>query len=375
MVLALGACGNEGQKVIVDPVIRVPALHPVAAGLSRPLFVTAPPGDTSRLFIVEQTGAIRVVRRDSLLVAPFLDLTDSVSCCGERGLLGLAFHPAYAQTGRFYVNYTDSAGTTRVVRYTVTADPEVADPASARPVLTQAQPHPNHNGGMLAFGPDGYLYIALGDGGNANDPQGNAQNLATWLGKLLRIDVDLGTPYAIPPDNPFVDSAGARPEIWAFGLRNPWRFGFDRTTGDLYIADVGQSAREEIDVHPANAASGANYGWDVMEGTACVVAGCAPTGLPPVHEYTHTDGCSITGGYTYRGQALPDLAGAYFYADYCRGWVRSLRWGPGGVTDLQDWAPLAPGGPVSSFGEDARGELYVVAYGVSGTLYRIVPAP
>ncbi len=379
LVALLGACSGEPAVVEVEPpVLHPPALQPVATGLSRPILVTAPPGDTLRVFIVEQTGAIRIVRDDTLLTVPFLDLAPRVSCCGERGLLGLAFHPRYAQTGHFYVNYTDSAGTTRVVRYTVAADPDRADAASAMPVLSQAQPFTNHNGGMLAFGPDGYLYIGLGDGGSGGDPQGNGQDLATWLGKLLRIDVDLGLPYAIPPDNPYAGATGARPEIWASGLRNPWRFSFDRTTGDLYIADVGQGAREEVNIQAAGRPGGANYGWNIMEGTQCFQAGCTPpAGLtPPVLDYAHADGgCSVTGGYVYRGRAVPVLAGTYLYADYCQGWVRSFRWTPGGLTDHADWAALRPGGTISSFGEDGRGELYVVRYGTSGTVYRIVAQP
>jgi len=374
-LLACGACG--GDPAAVPPPVAL-SLHPVATGLSRPVLVTSPPGDSARLFIVEQTGTIRVVRHDTLLATPFLDLSALVSCCGEQGLLGLAFHPQYHANGRLYVNYTDTSGDTRVVRYTVSADPDVADAASAFPILAQTQPFSNHNGGMLAFGHDGYLYIGLGDGGSGGDPQGNGQDLGTWLGKLLRVDVDGGSPYAVPPTNPFAGSATARPEIWAYGLRNPWRFSFDRATGDLWIADVGQGSREEIDVQSAGSAGGANYGWNVMEGTQCYQAGCTPPAgaVPPVLDYTHDDGsCSITGGYVYRGGAIPALQGAYLYADYCRGWVRSLRYAGGGVTDLTDRPSLAPGGPISSFGEDARGELYVVEYGTAGTVYRIVPSP
>jgi hypothetical protein len=375
-VLITGACA-DGPAVVNPPDLRQPALQPVATGLSRPVLVTAPPGDTQRLFIVEQTGAIRVMHGDTLLQAPFLDLSTLVSCCGERGLLGLAFHPRYGQTGFLYVNYTDASGTTRVVRYAVSVDPDVANAASAFPILSQTQPFSNHNGGMLAFGPDGYLYIGLGDGGSGGDPLGNGQNMTTWLGKLLRVDVDGGSPYAIPPTNPFAGSTIVRPEIWASGLRNPWRFSFDRQTGDLYVGDVGQNAREEIDLQAAAGPGGQNYGWNTMEGTLCFQPGCSPLGLtPPVLDYVNpTDGCSVTGGSVYRGRAVPILTGAYLYADFCQGWVRSFRWTPGGISEQGDWTALRPGGPIGSFGEDGRGELYIVEYLSSGTVYRIVPQP
>ena len=370
-----GAAGAATVRVLA-PAEVPPVLQLVASALSSPLLVTAPPGDTARLFVVEQTGMIRVLRRDTLLATPFLDLTTAVSCCGERGLLALAFHPQYGSNGFFYVNYTDGGGTTRVVRYHVSADPQVADAATATVILSQAQPFSNHNGGMLAFGPDGYLYIGLGDGGSGGDPQGNGQNLATWLGKMLRIDVTGGSPYAVPASNPFVGQTGILPEIWASGLRNPWRYAFDRATGDLYIADVGQSAREEVNLQPAASAGGQNYGWNVMEGTACYSppTDCQTAGLTlPVLDYTHADGCSVSGGYVYRGQLIPMLAGAYFYADFCAGWVRSFRYVGGAATDQRDWTALRPpGGSISSFGEDGRGELYVVS--LTGTVHRIVPA-
>jgi glucose/arabinose dehydrogenase len=376
LAAALGACG--GEPVVEPPPSGPPALERVVGGLSRPILVTAPPGDTQRLFVVEQTGLIRVVRDDTLLTVPFLDLTTAIVCCGEQGLLGLAFHPRYAQTGFLYVNYTDTGGTTRVVRYTVSADPDVADAASAFPILSQAQPYANHNGGMLAFGPDGYLYIGLGDGGSGGDPDGNGQDLGTWLGKMLRLDVDGGSPYAIPPTNPYAGSTTARPEIWASGLRNPWRYSFDRLTGDLYIGDVGQNASEEVDFQPADSRGGENYGWNIMEGTVCYQAGCSSTGLAlPVLSYPNPDdGCAVTGGYVYRGRSAPALTGAYVYADYCGGWVRSFRLVSGQATDHQDWIALRPGGQISSFGEDGRGEVYVVKYGnTSGAIYRIVEAP
>jgi hypothetical protein len=376
LALALAACA--GEPAAVNPPAAVPvALQPVATGFSRPILVTSPPGDTQRIFVVEQTGTIRVVSGVAIVPAPFLDLSGSVACCGEQGLLGLAFHPDYAQNGYLYVNYTDLGGTTRVVRYTVSADPDVADPASASAVLSQPQPFANHNGGMLAFGPDGYLYVALGDGGSGGDPQGNGQNLGTWLGKMLRVDVDGGSPYAVPPTNPYVGVASARPEIWASGLRNPWRFSFDRLTGDLYIGDVGQNAREEVDVEPAGLPGGRNYGWNLMEGSTCHQAGCAAAGLTlPVLDYANpAEGCAVTGGHVYRGSAIPGLAGRYLYADFCEGWVRSFTLAAGAAADRREWPTLSPGGPIASFGEDGRGELYIVEYGASGAVYRIVPRP
>ena len=345
-------------------------LQTVASGLSNPLYLTAPTGDP-RLFVVEQQGRIRMVRNDSLLAAPFLDIIDRVSSGGERGLLSVAFHPRYAENGFFYVDYTDKQGNTRVERYQVSRDATRADPASAKLILHVDQPYPNHNGGLVVFGPDGMLYIGMGDGGGGGDPRGNGQNPATLLGKLLRIDVDAGDPYAVPRDNPFVGRGGARGEIWATGLRNPWRFAFDRTAGMLYIADVGQNEWEEIDAVRADSA-GVNYGWNIMEGDHCFrpASGCNTAGLErPISEYSHSEGCSITGGYVYRGSRIPALQGHYFYADYCKGWVKSLRSMGGAVTDLREW-PFGDIGNVLSFGEDAAGELYVLS--ANGRVYRIV---
>jgi len=367
----LGGCDDPVEPVTSDDA----ALVLVQDGFSLPVFLTAPPGDMNRLFVVEQGGLVRIVRDDSILTAPFLNVTTLINCCNERGLLGMAFHPQYATNGTFYVHYSNTAGHTRVMRYQVSANPDVADAGSASQVLAQNQPFDNHNGGMLAFGPDGYLYIGLGDGGSGGDPQGNAQNPATLLGKMLRIDVNVaGVPYGVPPTNPFVANGAYRGEIWALGLRNPWRYSFDRTTGDLYIADVGQGDVEEIDVEPAHT-GGRNYGWNPMEGSGCYVAGCSTSGLTlPVHEYTHADGCSVTGGYVYRGQAIPAITGRYFYADYCDGWVRSFRWTSSQATEHLDWPALAPGGTISSFGEDGVGELYIVSRS-AGAVYRVIPPP
>jgi glucose/arabinose dehydrogenase len=303
---------------------------------------------------------------------PFLDLRGQVSRDSEQGLLGLAFHPRYATTGTFFVNYTDRRGDTRVVRYRVSDDPDQADAASATVLLAVDQPYANHNGGHLLFGPDGMLYVPLGDGGAGGDPHRNAQNLGTLLGKLLRIDVDGGDPYAVPPDNPFVSRDGARPEIWAFGLRNPWRIAFDAEGEQLYIADVGQNAWEEIHVAPARSA-GLDYGWNLLEGTHCYPrAPCAAEGrLRPVIEYPHDEGCSVTGGHVYRGRKAPRLTGHYVFADYCSGFVRSFHYRDGRVEAYRQWRIKRPGS-VSSFGEDGAGELYLCT--IEGTVYRIEAA-
>jgi glucose/arabinose dehydrogenase len=348
------------------------ALEVLASGLSSPVFVTDAPGDPSRLFIVEKPGRIRVLRDATLLATPFLDLSSITSDGGERGLLGLAFHPRYATNGHFFVNHTDNAGNTRILRFSGSGD--LADAASLEIVLEISQPYGNHNGGHLAFGPDGLLYIGMGDGGSAGDPDGNGQDLATLLGSMLRIDVD-ALPYSVPSDNPFVGDAGAAPEAWAYGLRNPWRFSFDRVTGDLWIGDVGQNAVEEVSFQSASSGGGENYGWNRLEGSRCYApAACDPSGtVLPVHEYEHGVGCSVTGGYVYRGSALPALTGRYLFADYCQGWVRSFAFDGSAVTDVLDHSDaLGPLESIVSFGEDAAGELYIVS--MAGTVYRLVPS-
>ena len=347
-------------------------LQPVASGFSSPVGI-ANAGD-GRLFVVEQAGTIRVFDGTRTLPTPFLDIRSIVRSGGEQGLLGVAFHPRYAENGFFFVNYTNSSGNTVVARYRVSAtDPDRADAGSASQVLLIQQPYTNHNGGQLQFGPEGYLYIGMGDGGNGNDPQNRAQNPAELLGKMLRIDVDGGTPYAVPPSNPFAGVTGTRNEIWAMGLRNPWRFSFDRLTGDLWIADVGQGAWEEIDFQPASSLGGENYGWRRMEGTHCNIppASCDDgTLVKPVVEYNHTGGaCSVTGGYVYRGTRSPRLNGTYFYADFCTGALfGATRDATGRLTSQR---LLTTGFNVSTFGEDAAGEVYVASYG-GGTLHRIV---
>ncbi|AHG90401.1 glucose/sorbosone dehydrogenase [Gemmatirosa kalamazoonensis] len=375
---ALPSCSERGAEAAAPVDSTAGSTAPVqlvarevVSGLDAPLFLTSPPGD-ARLFILEQPGRIRIVSGGRLLPTPFLDIAAKLTSGGERGLLGLAFHPRYAQNGQFYVNYTDRNGDTRVERYRVSADRDRADAASASLVLTVAQPFANHNGGMLAFGPDGKLYVGMGDGGSAGDPQGNGQKLSTLLGKLLRLDVDdvpNGAAYSVPADNPFVSASGARGEIWAFGLRNPWRFSFDPPSSRLYIADVGQGRLEEVDVAGVREA-GVNYGWNRMEGSDCYNgASCDRSQLRlPVAEYGHDQGCSITGGYVYRG-AIAALRGHYFYSDYCSGFLRSLRVADdGSVADRQTWNVGALGN-VTSFGVDAAGELYVVSQ--NGKVYKL----
>lgn len=361
----------------------------IASGLVQPLFVAAPPRDTTRLFIVEQGGKIRLVKDGVLQPTAFLDisgLTYSSSDGGgsEQGLLGLAFDPNYAQNGWFFVYHTDASWNNLLVRYSRSAtDPDRADPASRQVVTTYNHPGEwNHNGGMLAFGPDGYLYIGTGDGGNGCDPPANAQNPSSPLGKLHRIDVR-SLPYTVPSTNPFVGSSGYLPEIWALGLRNPWRFSFDRATGDLYIGDVGENNWEEIDFTPVGSA-GLNYGWDRYEGSFCPNPSCSGQGSctltnrkDPVVQFDHGAGCSVTGGYVYRGCRMPELHGTYFYSDYCSAFIHSFEISGGAVTNpLDRTSELDPGAGlvinhVTSFGEDARGEIYIVSQ--AGNVFEIVP--
>jgi hypothetical protein len=347
------------------------ALERVATGLDVPTSLTAPPGD-ARLFVTEQPGRIRIIRAGRLLPTPFLDVTDRVRSGGEQGLLSVAFHPRYAANGFLYVDYTDRRGDTRVVRYTVSRDPDRADPASAKLILMVEQPFANHNGGHILFGPDSMLYIGMGDGGSGGDPYGNGQNRGALLGKMLRLDVDHGDPYAVPRDNPFVGRPGMRGEIWAYGLRNPWRFCFDPPSGLLYIADVGQNLWEEIDVVAARHA-GLDYGWNVLEGDHCFRSRtCDRAGrVAPLVEYGHQEGCSVTGGFVYRGRRMPELVGHYFYADYCHGWMRSFKVDRDRVTDHREWRGAGPG-QATTFGLDASGELYVCTH--DGTVQRVVRA-
>jgi glucose/arabinose dehydrogenase len=351
-------------------------LELVAEGLESPLFAGHAGDGSGRLFVLEQAGRIRVVRDGRLVRTPFLDIAGRISAGGERGLLGLAFAPTFATDGRFFVDYTDREGNTVVSEFRA-PDPAAdrADPGSERVLLQIDQPFGNHNGGALATGPDGLLWIATGDGGSGGDPQGNGQSLDTLLGKLLRIDPRpaAGAPYGIPADNPFVDRAGARAEIWAYGLRNPWRFSFDRASGDLWIGDVGQGAFEEVDRWPAGSPGGPNFGWSTMEASACFdpAEGCDRAGLVlPVAEYGHDRGCSITGGYVYRGVGVPGLAGTYLYADYCAGTIWGLEAAAGKPAPR---VLFDSGLSVASFGEDEAGEIYVVDL-AGGRLLRVVAA-
>lgn len=390
LMLLLSGCGQTGEEPgpspsplptcgAGTPVEGQPGLttQVVASGLDQPVDLQSASGDRTRIYVVEQAGRIRLIRDNVLRAAPFLEISGLVGAGGERGLLGLAFHPRYGENGRFYVNYTNRAGDTHISEFRRSQDADAADPSSERVLFVEDQPFPNHNGGGLAFGSDGRLYIALGDGGSAGDPRNNAQNLFTRLGKILRIDVDSASPYAIPSDNPFANQPGVAREVWALGLRNPWRISFDRASGDLYIGDVGQSRREEIDIGLASRRGGENYGWRVTEGTLCFSpsANCSTAGFtPPVAEYDHSVGCSVTGGYVYRGCRMPGHAGTYFYGDFCTAIIRSLRLQGGVATDQRDWTGVLSRGidAISSFGVDADGELYIVDY--SGRILKVVPA-
>lgn len=328
--------------------------------LQRPVDLQA--DGSGRLFVIEKVGRIRIIENDQLIDTPFLDISERVGSDGnEQGLLGLAFHPKYQENGRFFLNYTDTSGDTVIARFQVSDDPNVADPASEVKLLGLDQPFPNHNGGVLVFGPDGYLYAGLGDGGAAGDPRGNAQNTEVLLGKILRLDVDSAEPYAIPTDNPFGD------EIWVYGLRNPWRLSFDKATGDLYIGDVGQGDWEEIDFLAAGSPGGANFGWDFREGAHDFEGGGPEGMIDPVAEYSHPEGgCSVTGGYVYRG-SMPEWNGIYLYGDYCTGMIWGLiRTDNGWQNQLLFDLDLT----LTSFGQDETGELYLVSD--SGEILRLV---
>jgi glucose/arabinose dehydrogenase len=347
-------------------------LTPVLSGLNSPVDLQNAADGTGRLFVVEQQGQIRIVSNNSLVPTPFLDITSLVDFGGEKGLLGLAFHPAYTQNRRFFVNYDRVASgqmQTVIAEFqTLASNPNQADPNSQRILFTVNQPFPNHKGGQLAFGPDGFLYIGLGDGGSAGDPLGNAQNRGVLLGKMLRIDVDHTSPglqYAIPSDNPFLNGVD-RGEVWAYGLRNPWRFSFDVSSGRLFAADVGQDKFEEIDILQ----KGGNFGWNIMEGLHCFKpsSGCNMTGLIlPITEYDHSQGDAVIGGYVYRGAAIPRLSGTYLFSDFESGTIWGLTENSSGQWTRSQL--IAGGRNISSFGRDEAGELYVLDY--SGSLLRI----
>ena len=351
----------------------------LAGGLDDPIGITSAGDGSGRLFVNERGGRVRVIGPDGALRGePFIDLSNRLAAGGERGLLGVAFHPDFAANQRLFVHYSRSGdGATVVSELRASADLQTADPGSERILFTVTQPFANHNGGQLAFGPDGYLYIGLGDGGGGGDPFENAQNPNVLLGKILRIDVD-GEPagrrgYALPPDNPYaadgIEPGRGLPEIWALGLRNPWRFSFDPANGDLYIGDVGQSSYEEIDRQPGGSAGGENYGWNQLEGGHCYRDGCDPSAfVMPIAEYGRDGGCSVTGGYVYRGAAQPALRGIYVFADYCSGIVFTIR---AGGRDETVRRVLDSELSVSSFGTDESGELYLADLG-GGGIYRVL---
>ena len=361
------AAGSQNTSAIPDPAQY--QWSPVANGFDQPLAVVNPPDGSGRLFVVEQGGRIKIEKNGQVFQQAFLDISDKVTAGGERGLLGLAFHPNYPENGFFYVNYTDRNGNTVIARFQVSkTDPNQADPASEKVLLQQEQPFANHNGGSTVFGPDGFLYLGLGDGGSAGDPHNNAQSLNTLLGKILRIDMNGGDPYEIPADNPFA-KGGGKPEIWAYGLRNPWRFSFDMKTGDLYIGDVGQNQWEEVDFVTAGTPGGLNFGWNYFEGNHTYGNKPAPSNLnavPPVVEYDHSQGCSISGGVVYRGK-MAEWSGVYFYADYCSGKVWGLLHAADGSWNNKLLFENA--GQVTSFGQDQNGEVYLVDQ--QGTIYQL----
>jgi glucose/arabinose dehydrogenase len=344
---------------------------PIASGLASPVDIQFANHDSGRMFLVEQAGRIRIVENGQLLARPFLDIRDRVNSTGnEQGLLGLAFDPNYATTGWLFVNYTDTQNHDVIARFHVSADGDLADAASESILVSVDDPFPNHNGGVLTFGPDGYLYAGLGDGGGANDPLGNGQNTNTLLGKILRLDVDQGSPYTIPSDNPFAQGGG-RAEIWAYGLRNPWRLSFDKATGDLYIGDVGQDSWEEVDFLPVGSVGGIDFGWNYREGSH-PFAGNPPASLHltyPVAEYSHDQGnCSITGGFVYRGK-MPQWQGVYLYGDYCSGKIWGLLHTPDANSGMpwQSKMLFETGENITSFGQDPIGEVYFADR--AGTVY------
>ncbi len=343
-----------------DPEPTSIRLTEVVTGLDQPTALAAPAGDP-RTFVAEQPGAIRIIENGELAGTPFLDLSDRTRAQGEQGLLGLVFHPEYGSNGRFFVNYTDLTGDTRIVEYRVSEDGDRADPESASELLLIEQPHGNHNGGDLGFGPDGMLYVSTGDGGGSYDPLGHGQNVETLHGAILRLDVSTPGRATIPPDNPFAgrpeEGAG---ELWAWGLRNPWRISFDLEEERIYIADVGQGRWEEVNVAPAGE-GGLNYGWAVMEGPECVdSANCDTTGLvEPALAYPHPEGCSIIGGAVYRGERLQGVDGHYFFSDLCARFLRSFRYENGEVLEERMWEVEAPAA-VGSMGRDGAGEIYIL---------------
>lgn len=365
----LSACGDAQENQDGAQSFERFGLEQTAAGFTQPLLVTHAGDGSGRIFVVQQDGVIYTVENGERGDAPFLDVSGLlVSSGGEQGLLGLAFHPDYEENGFFYIYYTGQGGDSVIARYEVSDDPNIADAESRSEVLSFAQPYQNHNGGHITFGPDGYLYIGTGDGGSGGDPEDNGQSLETYLGKLLRLDVDNGEPYAVPADNPDL-GANALPEIWAYGLRNPWRFSFDRETDELFIGDVGQNAVEEISYAPADSSGGENYGWNVMEGDTCFeTENCDKETLTlPILSYEHSEGRSVTGGYVYRGESAAELVGSYVYAD-----LNGKVWLAERDGDIWESELAAETGKtITSFGEDEAGELYLTDY-ASGAIFRFV---
>lgn len=375
LLVAGTSCGKRSHSLLGPGGGGSLALQTVTRSLTFPTYLTSPPGDDTRLFVTEKAGFVRIVQNGVLLPTPFLDLHGLVNSSGEeQGLLGLAFEPNYATTGRFIVSYTDADNAVQIVRYR--ASPPGSNVAQSTPVgtiLTIPKTDPEHNGGMIAFGPDHMFWVGIGDGGGYGDPFHTGQTKNDLFGSILRIDVSAGNGgYAIPAGNPF--HSPDRPEVWNIGLRNPWRWSFDRANGDLYIGDVGQEHHEEIDVAPASRGRdpGANYGWSIMEGSQCFMADdCDMTGLTmPVIDYPHDPDCAVTGGFVYRGSSIPAIQGAYFYSDYCGHEVHSFRYVGGAATAETTYTALDPGANVTSFGEDARGELYILTD--AGGVFRIV---
>jgi glucose/arabinose dehydrogenase len=377
MAALLAACGDS-QTTTTPPSAAPPAPLPqlqltaFVSGLASPVGLESARDRSGRLFALEQAGKIRIIRNSAIVATPFLDITPKVASGGELGLLGLAFHPAYASNRKFYVDYTRPAGSlwqTVIAEYLVSStNPDLADPNSERILLIVNQPFSNHNGGQLAFGSDGFLYIALGDGGSGGDPLGNGQNKQALLGKILRVDVNSSTgglPYGIPADNPFANSGGA-PEVFAYGFRNPWRFSFDTAGGTLFAGDVGQDSFEEVDI----VQKGLNYGWNTMEGTHCFSpsSGCNMAGLTlPINDYGRGQGATVIGGFVYRGSTTPALVGAYVFGDFISGRIWGLRQNSSGGWDRTQLA--ATGKAISSFGRDESNELYVVDY--SGPVFKL----
>lgn len=371
ITIAAGATASTSVTYVVGSAFALRLQDISAPGaLAGPMHLDAPVSD-ARLFVAERAGRIRIIQNGALLATPFLDISTRVATAGEGGLLSFAFHPAYATNGQFYVHFIDAGGNIVVERFLASAANANVAANTPTPVISIAHPtYTNHYGGRIAFGADGLLYLSTGDGGGGGDPDRNGQNLNALLGKLLRIDVT-NLPYTVPATNPFVGQAGRRSEIWAYGLRNPFRFSFDVAAGLLYIADVGQNAREEVNAVAVNGA-GFNFGWPITEGSLCFPesAACSRTGLvAPVHDYDHTQGCSITGGFVYRGSAIPEIVGRYFYTDYCSGWLRSLRYAQGAAVERIDWS-IGSIGRILSIGQDGNGELYLLAE--TGRISRIV---